>query len=90
LKTLAAQTGVIRAEAGGAEGEYRVELEKDRELRADLSRIVVGRGWISWSCAAGNSAWKRSLSNWLPRRLLKGMRNPKRRETIHERLPGRF
>jgi ABC-2 type transport system ATP-binding protein len=45
LETLATQAGVIRAEAGGAEGEYRVELEKDRELRADLSRTVVGRGW---------------------------------------------
>jgi ABC-2 type transport system ATP-binding protein len=45
LKTLATQAGVIRAEAGRAEGEYRVELEKDREVRAELSRTIVGRGW---------------------------------------------
>ncbi|MBI5584647.1 MAG: ATP-binding cassette domain-containing protein [Deltaproteobacteria bacterium] len=45
LKTLAAQSGVIRAEAGTAEGEYRVELEKDREVRADLSRAIVRQGW---------------------------------------------
>jgi ABC-2 type transport system ATP-binding protein len=45
LRTLASQAGVLRAEAGGAEEEYRVELEKDREVRADLSRAIVGQGW---------------------------------------------
>jgi ABC-2 type transport system ATP-binding protein len=45
LRALAAQAGVIRVEAGGAEEEYRVELEKDREVRADLSRTIVRQGW---------------------------------------------
>ena len=45
LKMLAAQPGVIRAEAGPRGGEYRVELEKDRDLRADLSRGIVQQGW---------------------------------------------
>jgi ABC-2 type transport system ATP-binding protein len=45
LKVLADQAGVIRAEAGVREDEYRVDLDKDREMRADLSRIIVRQGW---------------------------------------------
>jgi ABC-2 type transport system ATP-binding protein len=45
IKALAEHPGVISAEAGAGENEFLVELEKDRDVRAELSRTVVRQGW---------------------------------------------
>lgn len=45
IKALADLPGVISVEAGAGEDEFLVELEKDRDVRAELSRTVVRQGW---------------------------------------------
>jgi ABC-2 type transport system ATP-binding protein len=44
-ETLAAIPGILRVEPKEAEGEYELEMQKDLDVRADISRAVVQQGW---------------------------------------------
>jgi ABC-2 type transport system ATP-binding protein len=43
--TLAAIPGILRIEPKEAEGAYELEMQKDLDVRADISRAVVQQGW---------------------------------------------
>jgi ABC-2 type transport system ATP-binding protein len=43
--TLAAIPGILRIEPQEAEGAYELEMQKDLDVRADISRAVVQQGW---------------------------------------------
>ncbi len=47
LQALGSQKGVLKAdkESDDGSGRYVVEMEKDQDIRADLARSVVERGW---------------------------------------------
>ena len=45
LPTLAAINGIIRIEPQDDEGAYELEMQKELDVRADISRAVVQQGW---------------------------------------------
>ncbi len=45
LSTLAAINGILRIEAKDEEGAYELEMQKELDVRADISRAVVQQGW---------------------------------------------
>lgn len=46
LKALATQPGVLKAEGGDdGPGSYLVEMDKEQDIRADLARSVIEKGW---------------------------------------------
>lgn len=46
IKTLMTQPGVLKAEGqNDGPGRFFVEMDKNQDIRADLARVVVERGW---------------------------------------------
>jgi ABC-2 type transport system ATP-binding protein len=45
LPTLAAINGILRIEPKDDEGAYELEMQKELDVRADISRAVVQQGW---------------------------------------------
>jgi len=45
LPTLAAINGILRIEPQDDEGAYELEMQKELDVRADISRAVVQQGW---------------------------------------------
>ncbi len=45
LPTLAAINGILRIEPRDNEGAYELEMQKELDVRADISRTVVQQGW---------------------------------------------
>jgi ABC-2 type transport system ATP-binding protein len=47
LKALMLKPGVLKVDekSDGGPGGYLVEMDKDRDIRADLARLIIERGW---------------------------------------------
>jgi ABC-2 type transport system ATP-binding protein len=47
LKVLMLQPGVLKADENSDEGPegYLVEMDKDKDIRADLARLIIEKGW---------------------------------------------
>jgi ABC-2 type transport system ATP-binding protein len=45
LSTLAAINGILRIEPKDEEGAYELEMQKELDVRADISRAIVQQGW---------------------------------------------
>lgn len=46
LQTLLSHPGVLNAETGpGGPGRYVLEMDKDQDIRADLARLIIEKGW---------------------------------------------